>query len=83
MKFLIIYILTINTLFGAIDLNTATIKELRTLKAVGERKAKVIIKYRKKHCLKTVQELKKIKHIKAKKILKKNKGNLTVSRCTK
>jgi len=83
MKFLVILIIGTSLLFGAVDLNTADMKELITLKALGKKKAKRILKYRQKHCLKTVQELKKIKHIKAKKILKKNKGNLTVSRCTK
>ena len=82
MKFLILITLAINLLFGAVDLNTASLKELITLKGVGQNKAERILEYREKKCFKTVKELKKVHCIKAKKILKKNKGNLTVSRCS-
>lgn len=42
--------------------------------------------YRKKHCFGSVKELKKVKGIskkKAKKIIKKNKGDIEVSECKK
>jgi len=83
MKFILLLLLGTTFLFSAVDLNTANMKELIALKAVGEKKATRIIEYRKTKCLESVQELKKIKHIKGKKILKKNKGNLTVSSCSR
>ncbi|MEA3229192.1 MAG: helix-hairpin-helix domain-containing protein [Campylobacterota bacterium] len=83
MKFLMILALGTTLLFGAVDINTADLKELMTLKGVGESKAKRIIKYRKKRCFKTVEELKKVNCIKGKKVIKKNKGNLTASQCSK
>ena len=83
MKIILLLLLGTSFLFSSVDLNTASMQELIALKAVGKKKAARIIKYRKKNCLKTVQELKKIKHVKGKKILKKNKGNLTVSSCSK
>jgi len=80
MKFLVIIALGVSLLFGAVDINTADAKELATLKGIGMKKAAKIIKYREKHCFKSVKELKKVKGIK-KKILKKNKGNISASEC--
>ncbi len=82
MKILALVILSMTLLFGAVDINTASAKELATLKGIGMKKATRIIKYRQKHCFKTVKELRKVKGIK-KKTLRKNKGNLRVSRCAK
>ena len=82
MKIFVMLILGVTLLFSAVDINTASAKELATLKGVGMKKAARIIKYRKKHCFKSVKELKKVKGIK-KKTLRKNKGNITFSRCVK
>jgi len=82
MKTLVILMLGMTLLFGAVDINTASAKELATLKGIGMKKAARIIKYRKKHCFKTVKELRKVKGIK-KKTLRKNKGNIRVSRCAR
>jgi len=80
MKILVILMLGMTLLFSAVDINTASAKELATLKGIGMKKASRIIKYREKHCFKTVKELKRVKGIK-KKSLRKNKGNITISRC--
>ena len=83
MKLLSLIILLSSLLFAAVDINTATLKELVTLKKIGPKKAARIIEYREKHgCFKNIKELKKVKGIK-KKTLKKNKGNIIVSECKK
>ncbi len=70
-------------LFAAVDINTATFDELVSLKGIGKKKAKRILKYRKKHgCFKDFKEFRKVKGIK-KKTIKKNKGNITISECKK
>lgn len=75
-------ILGISLLFGAVDINTADVKELSELNGVGAKKADSIIKYRDANCFKSVDELVKVKGI-GKKILEKNKDNLTASKCEK
>jgi len=82
MKIFVMLILGMTLLFSAVDINTASAKELATLKGVGMKKASRIIEYRNKHCFKSVKELRKVKGIK-KKTLRKNKGNITASKCTR
>ncbi len=84
MKFLTYLLLLSTLLFSAVDLNNASAQELATLKKVGLKKAAKIIEYREKHCFESLKELKKVKGInkkKAKKILKKNKGNIALGEC--
>jgi len=84
MKFLTYLLLLSTLLFSAVDLNNASAQELATLKKVGLKKAAKIIAYRENHCFKSLKELKKVKGInkkKAKKILKKNKGNIALGEC--
>ena len=52
MKFIIVFILTFLPLFGAVDINNASFEELVSLKGIGKKKAKRIIKYRKNTVLK-------------------------------
>lgn len=80
MKHILILSTLTTLLFSAVDLNTATQKELVTLKGIGVSKAKAIISYRDKNCFKSVDELTKIKGV-GKKLLEKNRDNLTVSEC--
>jgi len=80
MKLFLIFTLLNTFLFSSVDINNASLEELATLKDIGKKKAKRIIKYRKKHCFTDIKELLKIKCI-CKKTLKKNKGNITVGKC--
>ena len=82
MKILTMLILGMSLLFGAVDLNNASQKELTTIKGVGVKKASAIIDYRKTHCFKNVGEIVKVKGL-GKKFLKKNKANLKVGACKK
>lgn len=83
MKLFTILLLLSSFLFAAVDINTATLNELISLKKIGPKKAARIIKYRKEHgCFKNLKEFKKVKGIK-KKTIKKNKGNIVVGECKK
>lgn len=52
---------------GKININTATKKELVTLKGIGAKIADRIIEYRKAHPFKTIEEIMKVKGISQKK----------------
>ncbi len=80
MKILFVFAMMASFLFGAIDINTASAKELSTLKGVGMKKAEVIVAFRDGHCFKSVDELSMVKGIGVKTV-EKNKANLKVSAC--
>ena len=82
MKILAILVLGFSLMFGAVDINSASVKELSSLKGVGTKKAEVIVAYRKAHCFKNVDEIVKVKGI-GEKFLQKNKKNLKVGSCKK
>ena len=82
MKFLVLLIMIISFVFGAVDINNASVKELRTLKGVGVKKAKSIVSYRKKHCFKKVDDIVHVKGL-GKKFLKKNRDYMKVGSCKK
>ena len=82
MKLIISMLFIVATLFGAVDINHATQKELTTLKGIGKTKADAIIKYRRAHCFKSIDEIVKVKGI-GKAFLKNNKDNLKVKSCKK
>jgi competence protein ComEA len=64
---------------AAVNLNTATLEELIALPGIGPAKAQAILDYRKAHGpFKTVEELKDVKGIGAKRF-EKLKGELTVA----
>ena len=67
---------------GKININTATMEELQTLPKVGPKTAEAIIKYRKKHPFKSVDELIEVKGI-GEKTLEKLKPLVTVGEKTK
>lgn len=50
-------------LFGVVNINTAGIEELKTLKGIGEGKAQAIIDYRKDHNFTSIEEIKQVKGI--------------------
>jgi len=80
MKFFLTITLLSTLLFSSIDINTATMQELMSLKGIGKTKAKHIIKYRKKHCFRTIKELTNVRCI-TKKLIKKNSAQLTALGC--
>ena len=80
MKILAMIFLGVSILFGAVDINTADIKELSSLKGIGAKKAGAVIEYRSANCFKSIDELAKVKGI-GNKTLKKNRENLTASKC--
>ena len=82
MRWTIVLLIAVISLFGKVDINSASIKELSTLKGIGETKAKAIVEYRKQQCFKSVDELTKVKGI-GKATLGKNKSNLEAKSCKK
>jgi len=82
MKILAILALGFSLMFGAVDINSASVKELTSLKGIGSKKAEAIVAYRKVHCFKKLEELVKVKGI-GKKFLQKNKKNLKAGPCKK
>jgi len=70
-------------LFSSVDINHANLKELSTLKGIGEAKAKSITLYIKNNgCFKDISELKKVKGI-GQSFIKKNEKNITILPCKK
>ena len=82
MKLLVILMLSIMSLFATVDINSASIKELTTIKGIGVKKAEAIVAYRKSHCFKKVDDIVQVKGI-GKKFLDNNKKNLKVGKCLK
>jgi len=82
MRLFLTLIATIGLLSASIDLNSASKKELTSLKGIGAKKAEAIIEYRKSQCFKSVDELINVKGI-GKKTIEKNRDNLTVGECKK
>ena len=80
MKILAMIFLGVSILFGAVDINTADIKELSSLKGIGAKKADAIIEYRSANCFKSIDEFVKVKGI-GNKTLEKNRENLSASEC--
>lgn len=82
MKLFMMIVLGISLLFGSVDINTASKKELSDLNGIGATKADAIIAYRDTNCFKNVKELAKVKGI-GKKTVEKNMSNLSASPCKK
>ena len=61
-KFLILFLFVIS-LFAKIDINTATMQELHSLKGIGHTKAVAIMEYRQKHPFKKIEDIMKVKGI--------------------
>lgn len=81
MRALIALLLTLSiSSFASVDINTASAKELTTLKGIGKAKAEAILRYRQEHCFKSIEDLTKVKGI-GKKIVEKNANNITLSEC--
>jgi len=82
MKYLVLVLMMVSFVFGSVDINSANVKELSTIKGIGTKKAEAIVTYRKTHCFKKVDEIVNVKGI-GKKFFEKNKKNLRVGRCKK
>jgi len=82
MKVLVMLVLGISFLFGAIDINSASVKELSSLHGIGKTKAEAIVAYRKGHCFKNISELTLVKGI-GNKTVQKNKADLKAGACKK
>jgi competence protein ComEA len=82
MKFLALIAMMVTFVFASVDINSASVKELTTIKGIGSKKAQAIVKYRKQHCFKSVDEIVKVKGL-GKKFLQKNKKNLKAGKCKK
>ena len=59
-KLLLVMLLLSGYLFGAMNVQTASKSELMSISGIGAKKADAIIQYRKKHKLKSVDDLVKV-----------------------
>ena len=77
-KFLVLLVFMIS-LFAKVNINTANINELESLKGIGKAKAETIIEYRKQHKFKKIEDIMKIKGI-GKKLFEKIKNEISVKK---
>ena len=68
------------SLFAAVDINHASVKELQNVKGIGEKRAEQIVAYRETHCFQSIDEVTKIKGI-GEKSLEKMRSELTLTPC--
>ena len=62
-KILLMLCAFVGILFAAVNINTATLDELQSLKGLGATKAQAIIDYRAKTPFKSIDEIKNVKGI--------------------
>ncbi|WP_419766745.1 ComEA family DNA-binding protein [Arcobacter sp.] len=80
MKIILMLTLFCLALF-AIDINKASVEELKTLNGIGDKKAESIVQYRTQHkCFKNKDDLLNIKGI-GKALLEKNEDKISFSAC--
>lgn len=65
-KIILTFLMFASFLFGAVNINTATVDELKSLKGIGNAKAKAIVEYRKDQNFTSIEDIKKVKGIGAK-----------------
>jgi competence protein ComEA len=74
----LLWLVFVGMLLAAVNINTASIKELTGLKGIGEAKAKAIVEYRESNGkFNSVDELSKVKGI-GQKTVEKLKSEITV-----
>ena len=78
-KFVVIGFL-VGTLLATVDINSASKKELMSIKGIGAKKADAILKMRKESCFKSIEDLAKVKGI-GKKFIQKHKSDLVAKKC--
>jgi competence protein ComEA len=79
MRVLLILSIFFISLFAKIDLNTATMEQLHTLKGIGHKKAVAILEYRKEHNFTKIEDIMKVKGI-GKKMFEKIKSEIEVGK---
>jgi competence protein ComEA len=79
MRILLILSIFFISLFAKIDLNTATMEQLYTLKGIGHKKAVAILEYRKEHNFTKIEDIMKVKGI-GKKMFEKIKSEIEVKK---
>ncbi|TQR30924.1 DNA-binding protein [Campylobacter sp. MIT 99-7217] len=62
-KIFFIFMAFVGVLFAAVNINTADVDTLKSLKGIGEAKAKAIIEYRQDQNFTKIEDLKKVKGI--------------------
>ncbi|HJE66501.1 MAG TPA: helix-hairpin-helix domain-containing protein [Campylobacter avium] len=62
-KFLVLLLCLSGFLFAAVNINTATVEELQSLKGIGKSKAQAIVAYRNEQNFTSIDEIKKVKGI--------------------
>jgi len=77
MRILLILSIFFISLFAKVDLNTATMEQLHTLKGIGHKKAVAILEYRKEHNFTKIEDIMKVKGI-GKKMFEKIKSEIEV-----
>ena len=80
MKILFLLAFGLSFLYASVNINTASLEELTSLKGVGKKKASAIVEYRKQHCFKTIEDIVKVKGL-GKKFLEQNRENLKAQGC--
>lgn len=83
MKLLFLLGISATLALALVDINTASVEELKDVKGITGKKAKKIVEYREANgCFKSVDELVEVKGI-GEKFLKKNADKLTATGCKK
>lgn len=77
-KFLVLLVFMVS-LFAKVNINTANINELESLKGIGKAKAETIIEYRKQHKFKKIEDIMKVKGI-GKKLFEKIKDEINIDK---
>ena len=78
-KVLVLLLLSVSFLFAAMDFQTATKKELMSIKGIGSKKADAILKYRKSNVIHSADDLRNIRGFGPKLVANAKKGK-TVSK---
>ncbi|MBN2816776.1 MAG: ComEA family DNA-binding protein [Campylobacterales bacterium] len=80
MKILMTLVLGSAFLCASVDINSATAKELTTLKGIGLKKAEAIVAYRESNCFKTLNDLTHVKGV-GEKFIENNKDEISIGAC--